>query len=460
LLGKVVDMSVFGMAENGEIRFWSENLFAGDTGVIDGCTIRGVSVITGGQEAEGHGLTIDDETLRQLQACAKERGKIPVTLDHGSGVKDLNGYLTGFRFDNSGSKPKIRADWHLLETHPETRVMLEKAEKMPTCFGLSVAFKGPPKGVAIGGGKMAARCEKLLSVDVVTRPAANEGLFSVPSVDKSETNMAKEKTEGNPGVDPNAQPEPTMADIMQALQHLNGRLDQHEQFLGQLQGPQEGEDDGPTLEQLAQASDEELKQLGLTRAEVNAAVQEVLAEMDNQGQGQPEGQDGQVQQTGEGEMVGAGADAAGSGGFQGGETPATFKALQREVVQLKNNQRLIELRKKQEAEEVELKSIEDKVMVLAQQRDEAINLAEAQAAEIEALRLAWKTGTRPVTAGVDNGVRMFGANENGQLHEFQVRVKQLVESGKSEGQAIQLAVKENPARHADYVSSLQKKDAA
>lgn len=448
---------------NEEIRFWSENLFAGDVGVIDGCTIRGVSVITGGQEAEGHGLTIDDETLRQLQACAKERGKIPVTLDHGSGIKDINGYLTGFRFDGSGEKPKIRADWHLLESHPETRVMLEKAEKMPTCFGLSVAFKGPPKGVPIGEGRMAARCEKLLSVDVVTRPAANDGLFSVPSVDKSGIGMAKEKTDQNqPAGDPTPA-EPTMAQIMEAIQGLNGRLDKQEQFLGQLQPPsQEQQPDGPTLEQLSQASDEELAQLGISRAEVNAAVQQVLAEME--GQTDPETQPGQPtgqpagQQTGEGEMVGAGAPA----GFGGGEAPATFQALSKRVIELENKIKLTELRAKQEAEAVEFASIEKKVVTLAGQRDTAMTELKTAQAENAALRLAVKTGTRPVIAsGEDNGgIRMFGANENGQLHEFQVRVKQLVESGKSEGQAIQLAVKENPGRHADYVQTLGAKNAA
>ena len=268
--------------------------------------------------------------------------------------------------------------------------------------------------------------------------------------------MAKEKTEPNPPVDP-PPAEPTMADIMEALTQLNGRLDQHEQFLGQIQNAGQ-EDDGPTLEQLAAASDEELAQLGLTRAEVDAAVQEVLAGMEAEGKGQVQGQEGQVagQGEGEGEMAGAAA----GGGFSGGEAPATFKALQKKVIQLESNQKLIELRKKQEAEEIELKSIEDKVMILAQQRDEAIKFAENLSAENEALRMAVKTGTRPVAAGVDSGVRMFGANESGQLHEFQVRVKQLVESGKSEGQAIQLAVKENPARHADYVSSLSKKNAA
>jgi hypothetical protein len=246
---------------------------------------------------------------------------------------------------------------------------------------------------------------------------------------------------------------------------MGTRLDQHEEFLGQVHATLSGEEqpEQPTLEQLTQASDEELAQLGLTRAEVNAAVQEVLSGTE-QGEARQPGEQGQ----GERELVGAAAAAPGAaggeaGGFAGGEAPATFSAreLQKRVVQLESTQRLIELRRKQEAEEVELKSIEQKVLLLASQRDEAIQLAETQAAEIAALRMAVKTGTRPVHAGGgDDGVRLFGANDTGQLHEFQVRVKQLVEGGKSEGQAIQLAVKENPARHADYVASLGAKKVA
>lgn len=449
------------MAENSEITFHTESLFTGDTGVIDGCTIRGVSVITGGQEAEGHGLTIDNETLRQLQACAKERGKIPVTLDHGSGIKDINGYLTGFRLDETGGKPKIRADWHLLETHPETRVMIEKAEKMPTCFGLSVAFKGPPKGVAIGNGKMAARCEKLLSVDVVTRPAANEGLFSVPPVDKSGKSMAKEKQVVNPEQGEQPAPEPTMADIMQALQQISGRLDQHEEALGQIQGEAQ-----PSLEEIAQMSDEELQQLGLTREEVNAAVEEVLASMPPEGEGQPGEGEVAPQGAGQGEMVGAGAPAGGFGGEGSGTAAgqtsgaAAFHALQQQVVRLESQLKLTELRKKKEAEDIELSAIEQKVLILADQRDQALKFAEQKEAENEALRLAVRTGTRPVRAGVDNDMRMFGVGENGELHQFQIRVKQLKDSGKSEGEAITFAQKENPALHADWVQSQRGKRVA
>jgi len=436
------------MPNESEICFKSEDLFTGTTGTIDrqNAVIRGVSVITGGLTAEGHNLEVDDTLLNQIQASAKERGKVAVCLDHGSGVKDLNGYLTGFRRDGD----KLRADWHLLKSHDETPKLLERAEVMPTCFGMSTAFK-PPKGnmngEPLGNGKFAARCERLMSVDCVIRPAANAGLFSVPEVDSSQIGMAKEKQEAQEQV---ADPEPTLQDVMAALNQLNERIEQHEQVLNENFGGQ----NEPSLQDLVEASDEDLAQLGLTRAEVDAAVQEVLAGMEGE-QSQVQGQE-QAQVQGEPAGVVAGVAGEAVGGTSGA---ANFAALQKEVIQLKNKQALKELQAKRDAEEIELKSIEEKVMILAEQRDKAIKLAEGYKAENDALRLANKTGTRPVRAGVDNGMRLFSANDNGQLHEFQVRVQQYKTSGKTEGEAILLAQKENPALHADWLQSLKNKPA-
>ncbi len=100
-----------------------------------------------------------------------------------------------------------------------------------------------------------------------------------------------------------------------------------------------------------------------------------------------------------------------------------------------------------------MQAIETKALKLAEQRDEAIKLAEGFKAENDALKMAIKTGTRPVRAGVDTGVRMFGANGDGELHPFQLRIKQLKESGKTEGQAIMMASKEDPALHAHWLQS-------
>ena len=134
--------------------------------------IHGVSVIQQGL-AEGHNLIVDNTTLDQLLESANEAGKLPVKLDHGSGVSSICGYINNFRKEGKS----LRGDWHLLKSHEETKKCLELARTQPETFGLSVAFQG--SGEDIGGGKKAARCTKLKSIDLVTDPAANvNGLFS------------------------------------------------------------------------------------------------------------------------------------------------------------------------------------------------------------------------------------------------------------------------------------------
>jgi len=446
------------MSANGELRFNYDQAIAGRDGEIDcdNCVIRGASLIKAGP-AEGHGLVVDDTLLRQLQSCGKEKGKVAVNLDHGSGVTSTIGYVTAFRIDNN----KLRGDVHLLKEHKETPILLERAQRMPECFGLSVAFRPPDgnkKGDPIGNGQFAARCDKLMSVDIVTRPAANESLFSEPSVDKSKIGMAKEK-----GNDPTAgaqQAEPSLADVIEAIGQLSDRLDQQDQFNQQITehltaGNQENE---PSLQDLIDASDEDLAAVGLTREDVNAAVAEVMAGTEGaEGEGPAQGQ-AQGQGHAQGEMAGAVAGPTGADFSPAGASSATaLSALQKEVIALKNEQKLTKMRAKQEAETVELAQIEDKIMKLAAQRDDAIRLSTELKAENDALRLAVNTGTRPVKAGVDNGLRMFSANDNGELHEFQVRVKQLVDTGKTEAQALMFAQKENPSLHAHWVQSQRKR---
>lgn len=441
---------------NGEIRFDNEHFLVGDVGHIDELqgVVRGVSLIKKG-EAEGHGLVVDDILIKQLQACGKAKGKIPVNLDHGSGITSTCGYITSFRVDQD----KLRGDLHLLKTHPEYHVLLERSARMPECFGLSVAFRPPEgnkKGDPMGGGKFAARCEDLRSVDLVCRPAANDSLFSVPSVDNSKIGMAKEK-----GTDPNAgteNTEPTLQDVLAAVQQLTERLDQQDQFNQQVVDHLNAGNE-PSLQDLVEASDEELAQLGLTREEVNSAVQEVMAGMEQEGlTGEGQGQ-GQGQEGGQGDLAVAGAGASGTAAGQTSGA-ANLASLQKDLISLKSKVALKELNEKNAAEQAEFAAIEEKIMILAKQRDDYKVQFEEMKAKNEALEVHLKTGTRPVRAGVDNGMRMFSADGNGELHEFQARVKQLKESGKSEGEAITLAQKENPALHADWVQSLRKKPVA
>jgi hypothetical protein len=443
------------MSQQLTIRFHNNSAFTGLTGVVDRneCVIRGVSVIKGGCVAEGHDLSVDNDTVTQLHELARAKGKVPVILDHGSGVKDLNGYIDNFRLDGG----KLRGDWHLLKSHDETPKMLERAETMPTCFGLSVAFKG--KGVVVPGSTVkAARAEKLLSVDCVTRPAANdEGLFAAKDtqvVDIPKKNMPEDNQ--------TQAAEPNLTDVMGLLTKLNERLDAQEkaqqEIIEHLNSQTSGEDnqiDPDLLEQLYNSDDAKLKELGLTREEVDAAVAEYNASIDAGEQGQTQegqGQNGQHAQGGQ-EAAPAGAGAGAAGGAEG-SAPATFSALQAQVIALRKEIDNDKRRAQAQAEEVQFQEVETKITKLAAQRDQLLQFADQLVAENEALRLAVKTGTRPVKAGVDNGVRLFSANQDGELHEFQKLVKAIESDRKvSKGQAIQLAIKENPALHVDWLQS-------
>jgi len=304
-------------------------------------------------------------------------------------------------------------------------------------------------------GRQCARAEKLLSADVVKRPAANPGgLFSAkdtPSVDKKkivELNFMPQE--------PNTTQEPTMADVLAQIQSLT----QHVQQLGEVQSQIVGHinestenqgDEGLTAEQLEQlhnSSDEQLAELGLTRDEVDAAVSEYNASVESQG---AEGEQGaEYAEQGQGEMATAGAGM--ETGAPGGAT--MMHAMHRELIQLKAEINREKQAKKIEAETIQFQEVENKISLLATQRDQAIELAEKVVAENEALKLHIKTGTRPVAVGVDEGVRLFSANGYGELHPFQHRIKQIMlESKVTEGKALLLASRENSAQHADWLQS-------
>jgi len=148
--------------------------FAAAAGQIDAASgvIRGVSLITEGP-ALGHGVMIDAKTIQQVKAAAEQySGGLKVKLDHSGGAGDIIGYVDALRIDGK----KLLGDLHLLENSPHRGYVLEIAEKIPDTFGLSIAFSGP---VEISGDKktMLQRCSEIYSVDLVSEPAANEGLF-------------------------------------------------------------------------------------------------------------------------------------------------------------------------------------------------------------------------------------------------------------------------------------------
>lgn len=152
--------------------------------------VYGVTVITSGVEAKGHSLHSDPITLLQmLESAEKKGGKIPTKIDHKTGLSATNGYIFNFRIEGD----KLKGDWKLLEKHAGYSHTLDLCKNMSDIMGLSASFTGEGEVTPMG---KAARCTDLLSIDAVSHPACNpDGLFEAKEVDSASEVMANKTTE-------------------------------------------------------------------------------------------------------------------------------------------------------------------------------------------------------------------------------------------------------------------------
>ena len=451
------------------IEFKDPQPLVGLTGNVDhqNAVIKGVSLIASGIEATGHNLFCDAETVTRLHELAKQMGDLPVTCDHDGGVQDVIGRVVNFRVEGN----HLRGDLCLLKTHKSTPQFLELAQEQPRTIGLSVAFTGDVKGVSRNG-KQCAHAEKLLSADLVRRPAANpNGLFSARygnPVDKQKNLVSRQTIELQ-----NTMPaEPTLQDVLAQLQSVQqtiaqqGEIQQtivshiNEGIAGdQNQGEEQGID-RDQLEAYNNASDEQLAELGITRADVDAAVSDFNASLGGEQGEQGQEADGQYEGSYGGEQ-GAGEMASAGGGAETGAAGQAFAALQRELIELKRKFNAKEQKEIQFAEAQATNDVRTKISTIVAQRDQSIQLAEKLVSENEALRMHARTGTRPVIAGIDTGIRLFSRNESGELHPWQERVRQIELSEKvSTAKAMTMADKEdNGAAHSDFIASQSPRNA-
>ncbi len=399
--------------------------------------IYGVAVITGGVTARGHELEVDDTTLEQIAKCGQKKGRVQVKLNHRDpqALQSICGYVEGFRKEGD----KVVADWHLLKSHDEFDALIERAERMPDCFGLSAAFTGPPKGERRTDGKKAARCEELLAVDCVPMPAANPaGLFeskmdpAIPEVDtRKENNMEGDKQQQQQGN------EPTLNDVMAALQGIQAKVESIEARQADIEAAM-SEDAPISEEELAELSnmdDKELAALGLTRAEVQAAVEAYLAEA---GDPSEDGQGGEGEGAGDGE--GAGAEA--------GAATAALSALRKRVVEL-------ETKLKGDAEDAEAADIMHAFEVI-EQKQKALEL------QNEALqRTVRLQGIKVATPGAESQ-RMFSAQDGDErVTEFDRLVGQKaielegkgITKTKARLEALRFVMKTNPRAYVEHNAS-------
>lgn len=142
---------------------------------IDGAAgiIRGVVVISKG-EAKGHdGLTIDDKAINQFLQLAKEHKdgiKVRFGKDHDAGADDICGILKNFY--RSGDR--VRADLHVLKADEHYEKIMEMARILPNEFGLSASTSATDETI---DDVRYVRFSDIFSVDIVSNPAATDGLF-------------------------------------------------------------------------------------------------------------------------------------------------------------------------------------------------------------------------------------------------------------------------------------------
>jgi hypothetical protein len=160
------------------------------------------TILTGGVEALGHGLFLDEKSVESCMACLMGK-TLPAYLTHGGAWNDRLGKEIGMfsGFYREGAKIKA-AKFSFLnafkkfqqETHQK---MVELAQVMPDQFGLSVVFSGDAVYVGADGeevssdmpmpegamyGMPAVRFSAVESADFVKAPAANPGgLFQKPA---------------------------------------------------------------------------------------------------------------------------------------------------------------------------------------------------------------------------------------------------------------------------------------
>jgi len=399
--------------------------------------IRGVSVITAGITARGHDLEVDMTTLRQIKECAEKMGTVPTKWNHKTGADAVNGYLKNFQIDGN----QLRADWHLLKSHSQYDQALELAERMPKNVGLSAAFLGDDEPIEKEGKKlMAARCDSLISVDLVATPAANPSGLLEAKLPELVDGRANDETSMDPKNTPNSAPEPTLTDLLAAVNALTETVAAQGQQIAEIQEAA-SHDEGPSLEEILSLSEEQIADLvaaGEITEEDAAGIVALQAE--------------HAAGDGEGEGSTEGAPAEGEAAPAGAEAGTALSALTREV-------RMLQARLTRDdiaAEEAEVahhfETIEGNLKAFSDENASLKSEVAALKSRNEVLLHAIKTGTRVLSFSADGTISPV-TSKDGKVHEFEQKVSEIEKSGKSRAKAFESVIKTNPELHRDWLES-------
>lgn len=173
-----------------------------------------VSLLTGGMEAEGHGIYLDEKSVETCMAAVMGRS-IPSYLTHAGASTDRLGKEIGVASGAYRDGMKVRAsNLNFLDSFgrhdTETRdKLVELAKDYPDQLGISLVLSLDAVWVLHDGTEVdageprpenairpipSARVKSVRSADLVQRPAANVGLFSAKdaAVDDRKKGMANE----------------------------------------------------------------------------------------------------------------------------------------------------------------------------------------------------------------------------------------------------------------------------
>ena len=132
--------------------------------------LGGVSILEVG-EAKGHDLFVDKVSLQTaLKLMKGARNGIKVKINHGSGLESVVAFARNPRIEGD----KLVADLRLLRNSPHYGLIKEMASEAPDQFGVSLAFVNESETI---NGKDYIRPQSIASADLVSSPAATNGLF-------------------------------------------------------------------------------------------------------------------------------------------------------------------------------------------------------------------------------------------------------------------------------------------
>ena len=137
---------------------------------MDEMELGGVSILEVG-EAKGHDLFVDKTSLETaLKLMGSAKNGVKVKMNHGSGLDAVVGFARNPRIEGD----KLVADLRLLRNSPHYGLIKEMASEAPDQFGVSLAFVNESETI---NGKDYIRPQSIASADLVSSPAATNGLF-------------------------------------------------------------------------------------------------------------------------------------------------------------------------------------------------------------------------------------------------------------------------------------------